>query len=154
MVTRLRSPAGPAVETGVAGTTASSSKPLPVSYTYVVAAVVLAVLFWVVESLIHVAIFREGTFESQLVTIDPHEIWKRLLFGAIIIVFGEHNTSFVFTLHGTTCESQASMFLPLFTPIRKLYLHSGASCGSAPKSISHARHEANLASHDVTIITH
>ncbi len=105
MVTRPRSPAGHAVGTGLAATTPTSSKRLPISYTYVVAAVVLAVLFWVVESLIHVAIFRQGNFQSQLLTLDPHEIWKRLLFGAIIIVFG------VYAQHGINIRRRTEVAL-------------------------------------------
>jgi PAS domain S-box-containing protein len=62
--------------------------------TYVFAAILLAAAFWVLESMVHVAVFREGTFHSQLFTLDPHEIWKRLLFAALIILFG------VYAQHG------------------------------------------------------
>lgn len=74
----------------------NSQKPAPFSlaYSYVVAAVLLAAAFWVTESMVHVAVFREGDFQSQLFTLDPHEIWKRLLFAAMIIVFG------VYAQHG------------------------------------------------------
>lgn len=72
----------------VAAVTVSRRKPRLLVGSYVVAAVILAAAFWVLESVIHVVIFREGDFRSQLFTLDPHEIWKRLLFATMVIVFG------------------------------------------------------------------
>ena len=54
---------------------------------FVWAGVGLAASYWVLESLIHVAVFREGTFVSQFLTIDPHEIWKRLLVATLLVLF-------------------------------------------------------------------
>ena len=71
---------------GVVTVVESRRKPRLLVGSYVVAAVILAAAFWVLESMIHVVIFREGDFRSQLFTLDPHEIWKRLLFAAMVIV--------------------------------------------------------------------
>jgi PAS domain S-box-containing protein len=48
----------------------------------------LAMLFWVVESAIHVYIFQEGGFIQQLSQPAAHEIWMRLFVVAMFIAFG------------------------------------------------------------------
>jgi PAS domain S-box-containing protein len=48
---------------------------------------ILGVLYWILESAIHVVVFKEGTFGSQLLSSDPHEVWKRLLVGGLLVLF-------------------------------------------------------------------
>lgn len=50
--------------------------------------IALAMLFWVVESAIHVFIFQEGEFIQQLSRPAAHEIWMRLFVAAMFIAFG------------------------------------------------------------------
>jgi len=57
-------------------------------YTYLWAGIVFAVVNWFAESLLHVWIFDEGTFRSQVFTTDTHEIWMRLVAGSLLIFFG------------------------------------------------------------------
>ncbi|MEW6671007.1 MAG: PAS domain S-box protein [Thermodesulfobacteriota bacterium] len=45
-------------------------------------------LYWFLESALHVFIFKDGDFVSQIFINNPHELWKRVLVGAIIIAFG------------------------------------------------------------------
>lgn len=47
----------------------------------------LAVAYWLLESAIHVVIFKEGAFVSQLLTLDPHEVWKRLVVASLLVAF-------------------------------------------------------------------
>ncbi|MBW1743514.1 MAG: PAS domain S-box protein [Deltaproteobacteria bacterium] len=47
-----------------------------------------AMLFWVVESAIHVYIFDEGEFIQQLSRPELHEIWMRLFVVAMFVAFG------------------------------------------------------------------
>lgn len=48
----------------------------------------VGILFWGVESAIHVFIFREGSFYLQIFRPELHEIWMRLLFVIFFVVFG------------------------------------------------------------------
>lgn len=45
------------------------------------------ILFWFLESAVHVFIFHAGNFAQQLFFIEPHEIWMRLLVAGFITVF-------------------------------------------------------------------
>ena len=56
--------------------------------TFVWAGVVFAVINWLAESALHVWVFHEGSFRSQVFTSDPHELWMRLVAGALLIFFG------------------------------------------------------------------
>jgi len=47
----------------------------------------LAVLYWVLESLIMSVVFKESNFASQLLIPNLHEIWMRFLGMSIIIIF-------------------------------------------------------------------
>ncbi len=49
---------------------------------------ILGALFWVLESAIHVFLFKEGTFIQQLTTPTLNEIWMRLLVIFLFIAFG------------------------------------------------------------------
>ncbi|MDO8872715.1 MAG: PAS domain S-box protein [Methanoregula sp.] len=46
-----------------------------------------ALIWWILESAIHVVVFSEGTFIQQLVSPDSHELWMRTLTLAVIIIF-------------------------------------------------------------------
>jgi len=47
----------------------------------------LALLYWLLESLMHITVFGEGHFLEHVFTPDVHEIWKRLLVTVLIILF-------------------------------------------------------------------
>jgi len=47
----------------------------------------VAVVFWLLETTMHVVVFREGEFMSQLLTLNPHEVWKRLLVVSLLLAF-------------------------------------------------------------------
>ncbi len=49
--------------------------------------VILGLSYWIIESWIHVVLFKEGTFTSQIFTTDLHEIWKRLLVLSLFTFF-------------------------------------------------------------------
>ncbi len=46
----------------------------------------ISVFSWIFEAAIHVFILHEGTFGSQLITRDLHELWKRCLILALIFI--------------------------------------------------------------------
>ena len=58
------------------------------AHTYLLAGVAFGALFWPLESLIHVLVFEEESFVSQLLTLDPHELWKRVLIFVLMTAFG------------------------------------------------------------------
>ncbi len=47
----------------------------------------LCFVFWLLESLIHVIFFEQGTLMTQIVNPDLHETWKRILVITLLIVF-------------------------------------------------------------------
>ena len=47
----------------------------------------LGLLYWLLESWIHVIFFQQGTLIAQIVNPDPHETWKRVLVITLLIVF-------------------------------------------------------------------
>ena len=53
----------------------------------IMAGIGLAVLFWLLESLAHVVIFREGDFLRQVFAPAGHEIWMRSLVICLFILF-------------------------------------------------------------------
>ncbi len=57
-------------------------------FSYVRLGIFLATLYWFVESAIHSFALGYGSYFSQLLTTDPHELWKRLLVAALLIAFG------------------------------------------------------------------
>ena len=57
------------------------------SYSYFWVGVLLGALYWILESIIHVYLFDEGTFKSQFFASDPHEVWKRVLVAGLLIIF-------------------------------------------------------------------
>jgi PAS domain S-box-containing protein len=48
----------------------------------------LGALFWILESLIDVHVFRSGNFLSGLFPTEPHELWMRFVVVSILIAFG------------------------------------------------------------------
>jgi PAS domain S-box-containing protein len=44
-------------------------------------------LYWLLESLMHITVFGQGHFLEHVFTPDVHEIWKRLLVAVLIILF-------------------------------------------------------------------
>lgn len=54
----------------------------------VLAGIVIAVVFWIVEAAVHSLLFDPGAgFADQLLPSDPNEFWMRLLVFALIIAF-------------------------------------------------------------------
>ena len=61
----------------------------------VLIAIGTAALFWILEPLVHVFVFRDGNLIQLIFNPAPHEMWERLLFTCIIIVFGVYAQSIV-----------------------------------------------------------
>ena len=47
----------------------------------------VGLLYWLLESLMHITVFGRGHFYDHVFTPDIHEIWKRLLVAVLIILF-------------------------------------------------------------------
>ncbi len=60
------------------------------SHTYAWAGILLGVLFWPLEGIIHILVFEEDSFVTQLFTLDPHELWKRILIFVLLTLFGAY----------------------------------------------------------------
>jgi len=56
-------------------------------YRFVWIGIGLGLLFWFLESIIHVVVFKEGPLTAQILSKDAHEIWKRLLVAGLLIAF-------------------------------------------------------------------
>jgi PAS domain S-box-containing protein len=50
----------------------------------------LGLLYWFLESLMHITVFGQGHFLEHVFTPDVHEIWKRLLVMVLIVLFSIH----------------------------------------------------------------
>ncbi len=50
--------------------------------------ILVAILFWVVEALLHVFVFGGESFLDNLFFSDPNENWMRLLISVAVIAFG------------------------------------------------------------------
>ena len=50
--------------------------------------VLVAILFWIVEALLHVFVFGGESFLKNLLFSDPNENWMRLLISVTVIAFG------------------------------------------------------------------
>ncbi len=57
------------------------------SYWFIWSGIGFGVIYWVLESFIHVLIFQQGCFICQVLTPDLHEIWKRMLVICLLIAF-------------------------------------------------------------------
>ena len=58
------------------------------SNTYAWAGVLLGLIYWLVESALHVIFFEQVSYVSQIITTDGHELWKRILFVILLTIFG------------------------------------------------------------------
>lgn len=58
-------------------------------------AILLSVVYWVVESLMHNLIFHRNTFLKHFFSHDPHEIWMRFVVVSIFLVFGMYAQSII-----------------------------------------------------------
>jgi PAS domain S-box-containing protein len=47
----------------------------------------IGILYWLLESLIHVVIFKQGRLLPHIFTPDPHELWKRFLVITLLLIF-------------------------------------------------------------------
>ena len=47
----------------------------------------VGLLYWLLESWMHITVFGEGPFLEHVFTPDVHELWKRLLITVLIILF-------------------------------------------------------------------
>ena len=64
----------------------AKSTPLASKQNFVWIGIGLGVLYWFLESWIHIFFFQEGTFVSQLINPDLHETWKRALVITLLII--------------------------------------------------------------------
>ena len=60
------------------------------AHTYILAGIAFGALFWPLESVIHILAFKEESYVSQLFTLDPHELWKRILIFVLMTSFGAY----------------------------------------------------------------
>jgi PAS domain S-box-containing protein len=63
------------------------ARPASITERFILIGLGLAVIFWILESAIHVFIFEEGNFIQQISTPAPHEIWMRLFVVAMFVAF-------------------------------------------------------------------
>ncbi len=66
---------------------ANSTKPIGITNKSVWIGIGLGALFWILESGIHVFLFREGNLAQQILSPPPHAIWMRLIVVAMFIAF-------------------------------------------------------------------
>jgi PAS domain S-box-containing protein len=64
-----------------------SSKSVILAQNFIWIGVGLSLLYWFLESLMHVTVFGGGNFLDHLFTPDVHELWKRWLVSFLIIFF-------------------------------------------------------------------
>ena len=57
-------------------------------YLIVILGVGFGLLFWIVESALHVFVFHRDNFLDEIFTTNPHDIWLRSLIFCIFTVFG------------------------------------------------------------------
>ncbi len=55
---------------------------------FILVGIGIAILYWILESFIHVLFFGGSRFAEELITPDVHEIWKRILVISLLILFG------------------------------------------------------------------
>lgn len=65
-----------------------STKHISIADKMILIGIGLGVLYWFVESAIHVLIFHHRNFVQQVFISDPHEIWTRTLVMGILVIFG------------------------------------------------------------------
>ena len=57
--------------------------------------IVLGLIFWILESALHVLVFQQVDFMQQLYTLEPHELWMRLTILGMFIAFGIYSQRIV-----------------------------------------------------------
>ena len=57
-------------------------------YNLLLIGVGLSVLFWILESTVHIVVFRDTSLVKQLYSPEPHEVWMRLIVVSMFISFG------------------------------------------------------------------
>lgn len=55
---------------------------------FILLGIVFAAFYWILESVLDVFVFHEGTLAEQILSVDPNKIWMRLLIMSIFIIFG------------------------------------------------------------------
>jgi len=66
---------------------AAKSTPLVSTQNFIWIGIGLGLLYWFLESWIHVIFFQEGNLISQILNPDLHETWKRVLVISLLIIF-------------------------------------------------------------------
>ncbi len=61
----------------------------------------LAVLFWIIESLMASFVFRKGDFVSQILSAEPYLLWMYCLVLCILIIFGSYAQVIILRLKNT-----------------------------------------------------
>jgi energy-coupling factor transporter transmembrane protein EcfT len=54
---------------------------------FILVGIGIAILYWILESFIHVLFFGGSRFAEELITPDVHEIWKSILVIRLLILF-------------------------------------------------------------------
>ena len=57
--------------------------------------IVLGMIFWILESILHVLVFQQTDFIQQLYSPEPHELWMRLTIVGMFITFGIYSQRIV-----------------------------------------------------------
>ena len=57
--------------------------------------IVLGVIFWILESALHVLVFQQVDFMQQLYSPEPHEVWMRLTIVGMFVAFGIYSQMIV-----------------------------------------------------------
>lgn len=57
--------------------------------------IALGVIFWILESAIHVLVFQQVDFMQQLYGPEPHEVWMRLTIVGMFVAFGIYSQMIV-----------------------------------------------------------
>lgn len=95
---RTNSSSGPTAARSPARTALSRFK-------YVWIGVALAIVSWLLESYVHVVLFRFGDFRSEFLNVEPHELWKRLVIASLLFSFG------IYAQHGIDARRRTELAL-------------------------------------------
>ncbi len=68
--------------------------------------VVIAVLFWFVESALDTYVFHEGSYFARLMSPDPNEAWMRVFIGIAFIGFGAYAQKWIAKLRKVEREQK------------------------------------------------
>lgn len=63
---------------------------------FILIGILLSIIYWLLESAIHVFIFLEGTLTQQVFSPDANELWMRFVVAAIIVSFGAYMQASMF----------------------------------------------------------